>query len=188
MSNTTFKQGIKNMDDLIKRSNGLFQKTLLLVLIPVLMINCYIFYMAYGGEGLDYTQLQSVDFNSVLAGNQEAMSEFSEALSQSFPEPSTKTGVADYVLEFIDIIAIVFLDAFIIILGTSLLNEKKLSASLISKLTIETLCPFFNLFKISRLLSLSSPFSSESVFESTFSTDLSPEFEFFADLFFKTSK
>ncbi len=149
MNNTTFKQGIKNMDDLIKRSNGLFQKALLLVLIPVLMINCYIFYMAYGGEGVDYTQLQNVDYNSVFQGNQDAMADFSEALSQSFPEPSTKTGVADYVLELVDIIAIVFLDAFIIILGTSLLNEKKLSASVVSKEAFKKVIPLLILSMIS---------------------------------------
>lgn len=149
MSNTTFKQGIKNMDDLIKRSNGLFHKTLLLVLIPVLIINCYIFYMAYGGEGIDYTQLQSVDFNSVFQGNQEAMTQFSEALLESFPQPSTKASFADYILEFIDIIAIVFLDAFVIILGVSLLNEKKLSASFISKEAFKKIIPLLLLSMVS---------------------------------------
>lgn len=141
MSNITFKQGIKNMNDLIKRSNGLFQKELILVLIPVLIINCYIFYMAYGGEGIDYTQLQNVDFNSVFQGNQEAMTQFSEALLEGLPEPSTKTGVSDYILELVDILAIVFLDAFIIILGVNLLNEKKVSVNSISKEALKKILP-----------------------------------------------
>ena len=149
LQKTTFKQGFKNMDDLIKRSNGLFQKALLLVLVPVLIINSYVFYMAYGGEGVDFTPIQSIDFNSALAGNQDAILQFSEALSESLPEPSTKAGFTDFILEFIDIIAIVFLDAFIIILGTSLLNEKKLSASLISKEALKKVLPLLILSMLS---------------------------------------
>ena len=149
MEHVTFKQGINNMKDLIKRSNGLFYKALLLVIIPVLIINCYTFFMAYGGEGVDFSALQRVDFNSMLQGNQEAMGEFSEALMESFPQPNTKTTVSDYVLELIDIIGIVFLDAFIIVLGTSLLTEKKLSASDISKEAIKKILPLLILSMIS---------------------------------------
>ncbi len=133
MSNVTFKQSLDNMNDLIKKSNGLFQKVLLLVLIPVLIINCYSFYMAYGGEGLDYSMLNQIDFNSALQGNKEALNDFSNALLEAFPQPNTKMYTSDYILELICILLIVFLDAFIVILGASLLTEKKLSASLISK-------------------------------------------------------
>ena len=133
MGKTTFKQGIKNMNDLIKRSNGLFHKALLLVLVPVLIINCYFFYMAYSGESIDYSQMQNVDFNSVLQGNQDAIVNFYDQLTEGFPQPNTESSFTDYVLDFINILAIVFLDAFLIILGTSLLNEKNLSASIISK-------------------------------------------------------
>lgn len=129
MSNTTVKQAFKDMDQLIRRSGGLFQKTLLLVFIPVFIINCYNFYMAYGGVGLDYSALQSIDFNSALQGNTDAMNAFSEALINVFPQPDIKHTFGDYALELIDILLIVFLDAFIIILGTTLMQDKKLPAS-----------------------------------------------------------
>lgn len=133
MGNVNVKQGLNNMRDLIKKSNGLFSKALLLVLIPVLIINCYIFYMAYGGEGIDYSALNQIDYNSALQGNTEALNDFSNALLEAFPQPNTKTYTSDYILELLDILLIVFLDGFIIVLGTGLINEKKLTPSLISK-------------------------------------------------------
>jgi len=125
LSKTTVKQAFKNMDELIRHSGGLFQKALLLVLIPVLIINCYSFYMAYGGAGLDYSLLDNVDFNSALKGNAEAIDAFVQGISKMFPQPAIKHTFSDYALEFIDILLIVFLDAFIIILGSSLIQDKK---------------------------------------------------------------
>ncbi len=133
MSNTTVKQAFKNMDQLIRHSNGLFQKALFLVFVPVFIITCYSFYMAYGGVGLDYSALQSVDLNSALQGNAEAMNAFSEALLKILPSTTVKMTFGDYVLELIDILLIVFLDAFIIILGTSLMKDKKLPTNVLFK-------------------------------------------------------
>ena len=72
------KESNKKMGELIKKSGGLFWKTVLLVLLPVLVINCYIFYSNYGSVVNDYTKIDAFDFDNVTDANY--LTDFTDAL------------------------------------------------------------------------------------------------------------
>ncbi len=125
------------MDQLIKHSGGTFQKALLLVLIPVMIITCYSFYVSYGGLGLDYSKITSVDINSALQGNMEAIDAFSSGLINMLPQSAAKQTFSDFLLKLINILIIVFLDAFIIVMGYSLMQDKKLPTNQMFKQALQ---------------------------------------------------
>ncbi len=136
MEKITFKQSYANMIELIKKSKGLFFTAFLLVLIPVLIINCYSFYVVYGGTGLNYSAVENIDFNSMLTGSSDAVMKFQEALYKIFPETDYKQSLGDGFLDILSTLMIIVFDAFVILLASGFVFEKENGATAILKASL----------------------------------------------------
>ncbi len=133
MEKTTLTQSYVNMAELIKKSNGKFFTAFMLVMIPVLMICCYSFYVVYGGTGINYSALDGINITEIISGGEEAYTEFQEALMKVFPDVNYKQSFGDVVLDILNVLMIVFLDAYFVLLSVNMIFEKKYPDSVLFK-------------------------------------------------------
>ena len=117
------KESNKKMSELIKKSGGLFWKTVLLVLLPVLVINCYIFYSNYGSVVNDYTKIDAFDFDNVTDANY--LTDFTDALLSVQQAGNTDLNATDIVFYILNIVLSVFIDGFLIIFAVYLMFHKE---------------------------------------------------------------
>lgn len=117
------KESNKKMSELIKKSGGLFWKTVLLVLLPVLVINCYIFYSNYGSVVNDYTKIDAFDFDNVTDANY--LTDFTDALLSVQQAGNTDLNATDIVFYILNILLSVFIDGFLIIFAVYLMFHKE---------------------------------------------------------------
>ena len=111
------------MSELIKKSGGLFWKTVLLVLLPVLVINCYMFYSNYGSVVNDYTKIDAFDFDNVTDANY--LTDFTDALLSVQQAGNTDINATDIVFYILNIVLSVFADGFLIIFAVYLMFHKE---------------------------------------------------------------
>ena len=122
MDNSSLKQSYVNMFSLFKKSKGLIFNAFILVLIPVLIINCYAFYAVYGGTGLNVSAIENVNLDSLMTGSSESFTQFQEAFNKIYPEINYEQSAGD-----------VFLDVFLILHLLCLVFEKQKSNSEVLK-------------------------------------------------------
>jgi hypothetical protein len=107
--------------------------------------------MAYGGTSLNYAALEGLDINTLLTGGQEAVEGFRQALENFLPQVKVNQSAGDLVLEVINVLALVFLDAYLIILASGTVLDKKLEAGQVSKVAIRKIFTLVILSLISSL-------------------------------------
>lgn len=129
------KDSIKKMNELIKKSRGLFLKTILLVLLPVLIINCYIFYSGYESTVNDYTKIDAFDFDNITVKNY--MVDFPEALMSVRQAGNTDLNATDIVFYIANYAISVFIDGFLIILAIHLVFDKEYKTKQIVMLALQ---------------------------------------------------
>ena len=129
MEKITLKQSYINMAELIKKSKGAFFIAFILILIPVLIINCYSFYAIYGGTGLNYSAVENIDFDSMLTGSTDAVMQFQEAMYNILPETDYKQSFGDVFLDIISTLAIIVFDAFVTLFAVNFIFEKENKSS-----------------------------------------------------------
>ena len=137
MEKITLKQSYRNMTDLVKKSKGTLFAAFILVLIPVLIINCYSFYAIYGGAGLNYSAIENIDFNSMLIGGSDAVLNFQEAMYKIFPETDYEQSFGDVVLDLISTLLIIIFDAFVSLLAIGFVFEKENNSTEIFKAALK---------------------------------------------------
>jgi hypothetical protein len=136
LNKTSAKQAFSNMNQLIKHTNGLFYKTLMLLLIPVIIITCYNAYIHYGGVGLNYAALNGIDMEAIVSGKQGAMESFMKAFESFIPSVTVKQTGGDIFLNLVNALLILFLDVYFIVLGSGLIMDKKLQSGQVFKLSL----------------------------------------------------
>ena len=133
MEKITLKQSYLNMAELIKKSKGKFFTAFILAIIPILIICCYSFFVVYGGTGINYSVLDGIDFNEIFMGNKEAITEFQDNLIKVLPDVNYEQSFGDVLLDVINMLLIVFLDAYFILVAMNLIFEKNYPDSVIFK-------------------------------------------------------
>ncbi len=144
----TFSRSFGNMIKLIKESKGVFLHTIILVLIPVLIINCYSFFVLYDEFVVDYnslTQLNVLDFDF---SDKEAVNKLMEALQGIVPQSTQSTSLGDEVLAAINMLLTLFLDAFLVTLGFLIFSKRKYTLTEAAKVAVRKMFPILivNLF------------------------------------------
>lgn len=133
------KESIKNMNALIKKSGGLFWKTVLLVLLPVLIINCYMFYSNYGSVVSDYGKIDAFNFDNITDANY--IADFTDAFMSVRQSGNTDLNATDIVFYILNIALSVFVDGFLIVFAVYLFFNKEYK---IRNLTILTFARCFS--------------------------------------------
>lgn len=128
------EDSIKNMKALIKKSKGHFITTVLLILLPVLIINCYMFYSNYTSVINDYTKVESFDFDNITDANY--LADFTDALMSVRQAGNTELNATDIVFYIINIAISVFADGFLIIMAVHLLFNKEYKTGHLAMLAI----------------------------------------------------
>ncbi len=146
-NSVTLAGSFRNMRSMIKKSNGLFVRVLLLVLLPVLIMNCYTFYVQYSDLKVNYDVIDTVDFTRVFEGDMTAVQTFFDSVTKVFDMAEVKTTAADVVFEIINFVLGAFADAFIIALGISLVQNRKIKTGDTAKLAFKNIAGvmFFNI-------------------------------------------
>lgn len=127
---------IKNMRTVITKTKTTFFILLVLILIPVLIINCYSFYSVYGKMDFDYSKIEQIDFIGALNGGSESLEELYNKFNEAMPELNeTEPNAADVTLEIFNYIISIFTDTFLILLFSAAVLGKKLKNDELAKLT-----------------------------------------------------
>ncbi len=139
VNKVTFADSFANMRSMIKKSKGLFLRVLLLVLLPVLIMNCYTFYTQYSDLEINYGAMDSIDFSRLLNGDATVIQDYMDSVMNVFGTAEAKTTAADIVFEIVNFVIGAFADAFIISLGICLAGNRKYAIADISKLALKNL-------------------------------------------------
>ncbi|MBR2860770.1 MAG: hypothetical protein IKB86_02930 [Clostridia bacterium] len=144
----TFSRSFGNMIKLIKESKGVFLHTIILVLIPVLIINCYSFFVLYDGFAVDYNSLTQLDVLNFDFSDKEAVNKLMEALQGIVPQSTQSTSLGDEVLAAINMLLTLFLDAFLVTLGFLIFSKRKYTLAEAAKAAVRKMFPILivNLF------------------------------------------
>ena len=135
----TFSRSFQNMKNLIKQSKGVFLYTLILALIPVLIINCYTFFILYDGFTVDYNALSAL--SNIDFSDKDVTAKLMEVIEGIVPAVAQETSFGDEVLSAINMLITLFLDAFLITLGVQLAFNKKYDLMQLSKQAIPKMVP-----------------------------------------------
>ncbi len=122
----TVKNSLKTMGELIRKSNGKFWSIVVLILLPVLIINCSTFYLAYEGVTLNYDAFNGIDWDTIALRGEEGIKQFQAAFYNFIPSVSAETSTNEMVLQAIGSILLIMLDALLIVLGVSVFFEKQI--------------------------------------------------------------
>ncbi len=142
----TLGGSLKKMTENIKKSKGLFWSIIILILIPVLIINCYSFYSAYNGTVIDYSKMEQINFqNEILSGNFDGLF---KAFDSVITFPDYDETFTDIAFEVINFIVSAFFDAVMIVLAVQLLFDRKFKTGDLVKASVKRIFPaiIFGLF------------------------------------------
>lgn len=123
----TIGKSFRAMGQLIRKSKGRFWAAVVLILLPVLLVTSYQAYRTPPAIKADYTVLDGVDWNGALNGDSGVLEDLIAKEAQLITTNEADMGFREWLLELLSFALSCFLDAFIILLGFSLIREKKAS-------------------------------------------------------------
>ncbi len=97
---------------------------IILLLLPILFINCYSFYTTYSSLRLDYSVFEGISLQTILSGS-EGIKKITDAYDNFFVFSSQNASAADMILSCICVILELFLITFTIIRSDEVCNNRK---------------------------------------------------------------
>ena len=122
----TFGRSFRQMADLIKAGKSKFLTVMVMILIPILIINCYSFFVMYDGLSLNYAALDELpkDVNVFSAFSREQIESINKVLEDFLPQSDYRVRGYDYVLTVLEFLIRVVADILMIVIALRLLNKK----------------------------------------------------------------
>ena len=107
------------MENSVKKNKGTLLGIIILALIPLIIINCYSFYVTFADGGIDYSSLNKVDFNAILSGDADSLLKLETAFSEITVDGSEDYTVKDAVLDGLGILIAYFLQIYVIVMSVN---------------------------------------------------------------------
>ena len=129
----TFGRSFRQMAGLIKDGRRELLTALIMILIPILLINCYSFYVMYDGTAVDFTPLDELTgkFNIFsLTTSMEQLEQLTDAMQKVFPQSTYRVHGYDYALIVLEFLIRVAADILVVLIGVKVLEKQKTSEGL----------------------------------------------------------
>lgn len=137
----TIKNSIRRMLETVKATKGRFYTAVVMIMLPLLIINCYSFYSIYKDYKPDYSAFENFTLDAETVLNADKITEMYGTLEKALDGPEYESDGIDLTFSIISYVISIVADAFFILFAASTYLKEDNSTGKVLKTAVGRLWP-----------------------------------------------